>query len=121
MKYFGYLVALMAFLFGSQYFVMKYAFPEYIFPLLIAIPLFFILIGFISIRYIYLKPDVSVAMLMGVKTVKILISMAIILLYVTLVKEQSVSFLFSYLYYFITYLAFETWMLYAINKKKSTK
>jgi len=121
MKYFGYLVALMAFLFGSQYFVMKYAFPEYIFPLLIAIPLFFILIGFISIRYIYLKPDVSVAMLMGVKTVKILISMAIILLYVTLVKEQSVSFLFSYLYYFSTYLAFETWMLYAINKKKSTK
>ncbi|MDD4921208.1 MAG: hypothetical protein PHS30_01885 [Bacteroidales bacterium] len=121
MKYFGYLVALMAFLFGTEYFVMKYLCPEYLFPLLTAIPLFFLLIGFLSIRFVYTKPSVSITMLMGVKTLKILISMVIILLYVVLIKEQSVSFLFSFLYYFITYLAFETWMMYAINKKKSTK
>jgi len=121
MKYFGYLVALMTFLFGAEYFIMKYAFPEYLFPLLIAIPLFFILTGFFSIRFVYTDPSVSVAKLMGLKTLKILISIVIILLYVILIKEQSASFLFSFLYYFLTYLAFETWMIYAINKKKSTK
>jgi hypothetical protein len=121
MKYFGYLVVLMAFLFGTEYFVMKYAFPEYLFPYLIAIPLFFILIGYLSIRFVYTKPAVSITMWMGVKTLKILISLIIILLYIILVKEQSISFLFSYLYYFLTYLVFETWMMYAINKKKSTK
>lgn len=121
MKYFGYLVAWMSLLFGTQYFVMKYACPEYLFPLLIAIPLFFILIGYLSIRFVYSKPTVSIAMWMGVKTFKILLSLIIILLYVVLIKEQSVSFLFSYLYYFLTYLAFEIWMMYAINKKKSTK
>lgn len=121
MKYFGYLVVLMAFLFGTEYFVMKYAFPEYLFPYLIAIPLFFILVGYLSIRFVYTKPAVSITMWMGVKTLKILISLIIILLYIILVKEQSISFLFSYLYYFLTYLVFETWMMYAINKKKSTK
>jgi len=121
MKYFGYLVALMAFLFGTEYFVMRYAFPEYLFPLLTAIPLYFILIGFLSIRFVYTKPSVSITKLMGVKTLKILVSMIVILLYVVLIKEQSVSFLFSFLYYFLTYLVFETWMMYAINKKKSTK
>lgn len=121
MKYFGYLVALMAFLFGTEYFVMRYAFPEYLFPLLIAIPLFFVLIGFLSIRFVYTKPSASITMLMALKTVKILISLIIILLYVVLIKEQTVSFLFSFLFYFLTYLAFETWMMYAINKKKSTK
>ena len=121
MKYFGYLVALMAFLFGTEYFFMKYAFPEYMFPLLTAIPLYFLLIGFLSIRFVYTKPSVSITKLMGLKTLKILVSMIVILLYVVLIKEQSVSFLFSFLYYFLTYLVFETWMMYAINKKKSTK
>jgi hypothetical protein len=120
MKYFGYLVALMIFLFGTEYFVMKYACPEYLFPLLITIPLFFILIGFLSIRFIYSKPSIPIMLMMGVKTLKILVSLIVILLYVVLIKEQSVSFLFSFLYYFISYLAFETWMMYMINKKKST-
>jgi len=45
----------------------------------------------------------------------------VILLYVFFIKENSVSFLFSFLYYFLTYLVFETLMMYAINKKQSTK
>jgi len=121
MKYFGYLVALMTFLFGTEYFVLKYAFPEYLFPMLIAIPLLFILIGFFSIRFVYTRPNVSVAKLMGVKAIKFMISLIVILLYIFVVKEQSVSFLFSFLYYFLTYLVFETLMMYAINKKQSTK
>jgi len=121
MKYFGYLVALMAVLFGAEYFVLKYTFPEYLFPLIISIPLLFILIGFFSIRFVYTKPNVSVTKLLGVKTLKFLISLIVILVYVILIKEQSVSFLFSFLYYFLTYLVFETWIVYAINKKQCTK
>jgi hypothetical protein len=120
MKYVGYLVALMAFLFGTQFFVMNYVCPEYLFPLLVAIPMFFILIGFISIRFVYSKPSVSIIPLMGMKTIKLLISLIIILLYAVFIKVQPVSFMFSYLFYFLTYSVFEIWMMNAINKKNST-
>lgn len=121
MKYFGYLVALMAVLFGAEYFVLEYAYPQYMTPMLVAIPLYFILIGFLSIRLVYSKPSPSIAKLMAVKTLKILVSLTVILLYVVVIKDQSVSFLFSFLYYFLSYLFYETWMIYAINQKKSTK
>jgi len=121
MKYFGYLVALMTVLFGAEYVFLEYTNPEYLFPLLVAIPLLFVLIGYVSIRFVYTKPNVSVTMLLGVKAAKFLISLMVILLYVFFIKENSVSFLFSFLYYFLTYLVFETLMMYAINKKQSTK
>jgi len=121
MKYFGYLVVLMAVLFGIEYFVLEYNYPQYLSPIFISIPLYFILIGFLSIRLVYSKPSPSIAKLMAVKTLKILISMIVILVYVVVIKVQSVSFLFSFLYYFLSYLFYETWMIYALNQKKSTK
>ena len=121
MKYIGYLIALMSVLFGTEFFLLKCFRPEYYFPLLATIPLFFTLFGYFAIRFVYLKPRSSIAVVMGVKMLKILISLILILLYVSLIKENSVAFLFSYLLYFFAYLAFETWMLYSINKKKSTK
>jgi len=111
----------MTFIFGTEYFVMKCCFPEYLFPLLIAIPLFFTLFGSLAIHFVYLKPSPSIAIIMGMKMFKILISMMLIILYVILIKDNAASFLFSFLLYFTTYLSFETWMLYSINKKKSAK
>jgi len=64
MKYFGYLVALMTVLFGAEYVFLEYTNPEYLFPLLVAIPLLFVLIGYVSIRFVYTKPNVSVTMLL---------------------------------------------------------
>jgi len=121
MKYIGYLIALMSLVFGTEYFIMKCYYPEYLFPLMVAIPLFFILFGSFAIHFVYLKPTPSIMIMMGVKMSKVLISMMLILLYVLLIKDNPVSFLFSYLLYFTTYLAFETVMLFSINKKKSTK
>lgn len=121
MKYFAYLIAWMAVLLGIEYFVLEYAFPQEMFSLLPCIPLFFALIGFLSIRFVYLKPSPSVAMMMGLKTLKILVSLILILIYILVIKDHNISFLFSFLYYFLAYLIFETWMIFAINKKKSTK
>jgi hypothetical protein len=120
-KYIGYLTALMAIVFGIEFSILKSCFPEYYFPLLVAIPLFFILFGSLAIHYVYLKPSPSINLLMGTKVLKMLISLALILLYVCFVKENSVCFLFSYLLYFLVYLVFETALLKKFNKKNYIK
>lgn len=120
-KYIGYLTALMAIVFGSEFSILKLCFPEYYFPLLVAIPLFFILFGSLVLHFVYLKPSPSIIILMGAKVVKILISLVLIILYVFLIKENSVSFLISFLLYFLVYLIFETILLNKFNKKNYIK
>jgi hypothetical protein len=121
LKYSGILTALMAVVFGAEYAVLACCLPEQLFPLMVAIPLFFIVFGWLALRFAYLKPSVSIGLLMGIKSSKIILSIILILLYVLLVKDHSVSFLVSFSLYFLTYLTFETWMLYSVNKKKSIK
>lgn len=121
MKYIGYLTALMAFVYGAEFSIIKSCFPEYYFPLLVTIPLFFIIFGSLALHFVYLKPSPSILILMGVKVVKILISLILILLYVFLIKENAVSFLISFLLYFLVYLIFETILLNKFNKKNYVK
>jgi len=120
-RFIGILVALMLAILGVEEIILQFFFKGHNFLLLPAIPLFFILLGTAAIKFVYSKKESSVAALMGVKMVKILLSLMFILVYVFFIKEQAVSFLMSYLIYFLAFLVFETWMLSAINKKnKST-
>jgi len=121
LKYSGILTALMAVVFGAEYAVLHCCLPEQLFPLMVVIPFFFVVFGWLALRFAYLKPSVSIGLLMGIKSSKIILSIILILLYVLLVKDHSVSFLVSFSLYFLTYLIFETWMLYSVNKKKSIK
>lgn len=111
----------MALVFGTEFSILKFCFPGFYFPLLAAIPLFFILFGSLAFHFVYLKPSPSIMHLMGVKVVKILISLILILLYVLLIKENSVSFLISFLLYFLVYLIFETILLNKFNKNNYNK
>lgn len=117
-KYYGCLLATMMLLFGVEYAFLRMVIPNHFTPYIIVIPMFFILVGFISIRFVYIKPDVSITLLLGLKTVKILISLTIVLVYILIVREHSVSFLFSFLYYALAYIIFETIVVYTVNKKK---
>jgi hypothetical protein len=105
-------------LLGVEELIMQTYFSEQNFALLPAIPVFFIAFGIIAIKLVYSRKDASVAALMAIKMVKILISLMFILAYVFLVKTNAVSFLVSYLIYFLAFLIFETWMLSIMNKKK---
>jgi hypothetical protein len=94
--------------------------PQSSFALMPAIPLFFFVLGFVTVLIVKSKPNTSVILLLGVKTIKILLSLAFILLYMFLQGENSSAFLVSFLAYFILYLLYETWMLATINKNKKT-
>ncbi len=91
--------------------VLLFALPQYDFILLPLIPLFFILFGIGAIKLVYEKKDYKVSSLMGVKMMKLILSLVIIFGYIFIVKDNPQAFLASYMIYFIVYLAFETWML----------
>lgn len=112
------LFALMLALLGVEELVLNIYFEGCNFVLLPAIPAFFFAFGVAALKLVYARKQPSIAALMGVKMVKILLSLMLILAYVFLVKTNAVAFLVSYLIYFLAYLIFETWMLSVMNKKK---
>jgi hypothetical protein len=118
-KYLGILTALMAVICGLEYAALSLWWPNHILPLLWVIPVLFLAFAYIAMRLAYLRPSISIGLLMGVKSSKIILSLFLVLLYALLIKVESVLFLISYAVYFLTYLIFETWMLYSENKQKS--
>lgn len=92
-------------------------FPSYDFVFMPVIPLFFIVIGIISITILQAKTNASVMVLLVIKTTKILLTLVFILLYILFENENTNVFLFSFLGYFMLYLLFETRMLSTLNKK----
>lgn len=91
--------------------------PSSDFALLPLIPLFYLLVGVLSVFLINSKSFPSVNVTLGVKMVKTLLSLTAILLYMFLQGENPRAFLMSFLAYFVIYLVFETWMLSTMNKK----
>lgn len=116
-KYIVILTALMLVLFGLEQAVLSLWLPAYRFDLLPVVPAFFVVFGVLAIRFVYAKKQPGVSALMGLKVLKILLSMIIILVYVLLIKDNAVAFLASYLIFFSAYLCFETWLLTTLNKK----
>ena len=111
------LVLLMVVGFIIQKMIITSYYPESNFTLMHTIPLFFILLGGGSILTLHLKPNPSLIVILGIKTIKILFSLAFILLYIVLNGENKTVFLVSFLCYFFIYLGVETWMLSTMNKK----
>ena len=116
-RYILLLMLLMGASFIIQRLIIVSLLPTSDFALMPIIPLFFVILGIVTIKIVYSKPKASVIILLVVKSIKILLSLAFILLYVIFNKENTTAFLISLLVYFIIYLLFETWMLSAINKK----
>jgi hypothetical protein len=87
-------------------------------PWLLAAPVFFTLFALFTVKRVVLNPKVKVSALMASKTLRLLGSMVVILLYILLVKVNSVAFVVTFGVYFILYLIIETLIMIRINRKK---
>ena len=96
-------------------------FPQYYFPLYTAIPLYFIVIGVLTI------PILNKAMQMGhqkfqmafmlSKAIKLFITILLCVLYVVFIKENMVSFLLALSQFYVAYTILEVIISININKE----
>lgn len=95
--------------------------PQYYFPLYTAIPLYFIVIGVLTI------PILNKAMQMGhqkfqmafmlSKAIKLFITILLCVLYVVFIKENMVSFLLALSLFYVAYTILEVIISININKE----
>lgn len=121
LKYIGMTTLALWSLYGLLVFVLSVVKPEIYTPWLAFIPSFFTFIAAVTFHNVVLNPNVKVPMMLAVKTGKILITLFIILLYILLVKVQTVTFLLCFGAYFIVYLILETWIMVRVNKQNTIK
>jgi hypothetical protein len=104
-------------LYGLFVFVLSVVKPEIYTPWLAFIPSFFTVLAALTFHNVVLNPNVKVPVMLAVKTGKLLLTLFIILLYILLVKVQTVTFLLSFGAFFIIYLALETLIMVRVNKQ----
>jgi hypothetical protein len=117
LKYIGMTTLVLWALYGLLVFVLSVVKPEIYTSWLAFIPSFFTLVAAVTFHNVVLNPNVKVPVMLAVKTGKILITLFIILLYILLVKVQTVTFLLTFGAYFIIYLAMETLIMVRVNKQ----
>lgn len=120
-KYIGMTALLLWALYGVLAFVLNIVRPESNTPWLAFIPTFFTLIAALTFHNVVLNPNVRIPMMLAVKTGKILVTLFIVLLYILLVKVETVTFLLTFGAFFIIYLAIETMIMVRVNKQNKIK
>jgi hypothetical protein len=88
-------------------------------PWLLAAPAFFSLFALFTFKKVVLNPQVKVSALMASKTLRLLLSMVVILLYILIIKVHSVVFVVTFGIYFVLYLLIETWIMVRLNRTKT--
>jgi len=121
LKYVGMTALLLWALYGVLAFVFNIVRSESNTPWLAFIPAFFTLIAALTFHNVVLNPNVRIPMMLAVKTGKILITLFIVLLYILLVKVETVTFLLTFGAFFIIYLAIETFIMVRVNKQNKIK
>lgn len=95
--------------------------PQYYFPLYIAIPLFFIVIGIVTIpilgKAMQMGPQKFQMIFMLSKAIKLFISIILCMLYCFLIKENIVSFLLTFSLFYVAYTILEVIISININKE----
>lgn len=117
LKYVGMTTLLLWALYGVLAFVLNTVKPERNTPWLAFIPAFFTLLAALTYHNVVLNPNVRIPVMLAVKTGKLLVSLFIVLLYILLVKVETVTFLLSFGAIFIIYLALETLIMVRVNKQ----
>jgi hypothetical protein len=120
-KYVGITALLLWALYGVLAFVLNIVRIESNTPWLAFIPGFFTVLAALTFHNVVLNPNVKVPVMLAVKTGKLLLTLFIILLYILLVKVQTVTFLLSFGAFFIIYLALETLIMVRVNKQNTIK
>ncbi len=120
-KYVGITALLLWALYGGLAFVLSMVRPESNTPWLAFIPAFFTLMAALTFHHVVLNPNVKVPVMLAVKTGKLLLTLFLILLYILLVKVQTVTFLLAFGAFFIAYLTLETLIMVRVNKQNKIK
>lgn len=121
LKYVGMTALLLWALYGILVFVLNIVRPESNTPWLAFIPTFFSILAALTFHNVVLNPNVKIPVMLAVKTGKILVTLFIVLLYIILVKVQTVTFLLSFGAIFLIYLALETLIMVRVNKQNKIK
>lgn len=121
LKYVGVTALLLWALYGVLAFVLNTVKPELNTPWLAFIPAFFTLLAALTYHNVVLNPNVKIPVMLAVKTGKLLLTLFIVLLYILLVKVQTITFLLSFGAFFIIYLALETLIMVRVNKQNKIK
>lgn len=117
LKYVGVTTLLLWALYGVLAFVLNTVEPERNTPWLAFIPAFFTILAALTYHNVVLNPNVRIPVMLAVKTGKLLVTLFIVLLYILLVKVQTVTFLLSFGAFFLIYLGVETIIMVRVNKQ----
>ena len=100
--------------------MLKIVFPQYYFSLYPYIAVFFFSLGIVTIFSVLnaTKKDSRkyFNVFMIIKTVKLLSILTIVVLYAMLIRENTISFLFTFFAYYVVYSIFETYVSTKLNK-----
>lgn len=104
-----------------------YVLPQHSFAGYPLIPVYFFLFGLLEISIFDVcrknAPQKLLMLYMGMKSMKMLISVIFLAVYCLAVREEAIVFLMTFVVYYIIYLIYETWFFftYEVMKKQNKK
>ncbi len=107
--------------------ILKYWLPEDYFNGFIFVLVYYYLFGLFNIHMFEIcrrnAPQKLVLVYLALKVMKIIVSVAVMLIYCMIVRDNIHGFLLVFIAYYLLYLIFETWFffLFEIGKKYKTK
>lgn len=107
----------------------KLVFPEHYFPWYPAIPVYFYIFGWYYIMMFdncrKYTPDKTLSIYMGMKVVKMLLSLLVLLFYILFVKVHKEDFVLTFFFFYLLSLTYESSFFYLfeanLKKKKIDK
>lgn len=112
---------------GVGAFILHEAFPGHYFGGYPFIPIYFYFFGLFSIYMFdvcrYHAPQKMLLLYLGIKVLKMLLSILLVLIYCIIVGKGNKVFLLTFMIFYMSYLIYETWFLFSfeINLKRKKK
>lgn len=91
---------------------------QYRFPFSALIPAFFVFLGSVTVSVAWQAKGHGINVIMGVKVLKLILSLLLLFAYAFLVKEGVLPFALTFAAFFLIYLIYESWMFLDLNKNK---
>lgn len=105
--------------------IFHYFLPEHYFQGYPSIPLFFFLFGIGSIYLIEAckrwAPQKMLLTYLAIKIIKLLVSIAFLLLYCFIVQAYEKEFLLTFVVFYLMYLIFETWFFFVFERNQNKR
>ena len=94
---------------------------EYAFRFMVVIPIYFIILGSVTVGILQAVKGNGINMILGIKVLELVLSMILILAYIFIVKTNAVSFVVTFAIHFLVYIVYETYLMLDWNRKIKNK